>query len=306
MTNSEDGAHWPPPAGPTPGNPTPDDYHGDLPTVPPPGGWNAGTPSYSYAPPAQPGQSYEYAPPAAPGVEPPPSSYPPGGYPPGGYAMGPPPQPSTSTLAVIAFIVGLLSFFLPFLGGLLAIILGIIAVVRIGNSNGLKTGRVFGWLGVGLGVLTIAIWTLVVTSDSFQEGFQEGLEEGLEDNLTSNIIEIGDCLAISTAESTNFEVAADDVVSCALPHSAEYVGFFDLPYPDGADYPGVDPVFEEGLAECIEIFDAYTGTDYQENLDLDVLVEYPQTRGWSLFNDREVGCFIVSTDGSELTGSVAG
>ncbi|MEM7340294.1 MAG: DUF4190 domain-containing protein [Actinomycetota bacterium] len=236
----------------------------------------------------------------------PPGGYAAGGYPPGGYAPAPQ-QPSTSGLAVAAFIVGLLSFFLPFLGGLIAIILGIIALVRIGSSNGLKTGKVFAWLGIAIGALSIVAWVLIVTSDSFQEGFQEGLEEGLEDRLTSNIISVGDCLDISTAESTDFSVSASDVVPCAQSHTAEYIGFFDLSYPDGAAYPGVDEVFTEGLDRCVEIFDSYTGTDYYENLELDVLVEYPQSRGWSLFDDREVGCFVVNiNEDSPLTGSVRG
>jgi hypothetical protein len=85
---------------------------------------------------------------------------PPYGQPPVGQqyqGFQPPARPSTSGAAIASLIFGILGC-IPFITGLLAIILGIVGIKATGNPN--KTGRVMAIIGLILGVLNIGGWGL--------------------------------------------------------------------------------------------------------------------------------------------------
>jgi len=71
----------------------------------------------------------------------------------------PPPLPSeatpprTSRLAIASLVLGILSFFLIFLTSIPAIICGIVALVKIGNSRGQLTGKGLATSGIVMGAL---------------------------------------------------------------------------------------------------------------------------------------------------------
>ncbi len=267
-----------------PGQPQGVGHH--PPTVPPPGGHGA--------PPLQAPGPGRYVPPVQFGAGG-------GGFPgPGGPVQ--PERRGTSRVAVIAFVVGVVGFVFPFMGGAVAIILGLVAAIRISGSNGRRTGMGFAVAGLVLGALSIVGWALLLTSDGFQEGF----EAGIDDLATSNILTVGDCLDVPVGDSDRFSVSESDVVPCAGPHAAEFIGTFEVPYADDAPYPGEDELFLEAFGDCVDLFADYTGTDFGQRLELDVLTAYPQSLGWRVFGDREVACYITSADGGPLTGSARG
>jgi len=96
------------------------------------------------------------------GQQPPYGGMPPGGgYPPptpgpGGYGM--PPQRTTSGAAVASLIFGILGC-VPFITGLLAIILGIVGIKKTGDSHYSGRGLAIG--GLLLGLLSIVLWGLL-------------------------------------------------------------------------------------------------------------------------------------------------
>jgi Domain of unknown function (DUF4190) len=99
--------------------------------------------------------------PSAPWQSPPPGWSPPGtGYP------GAVPIVSTSGLAVAALVTGL--FFWCFvIPGVVAVILGNLALEQIADSNGAKRGRgmaiagiVLGWVGIGIVGLVLVAWVI--------------------------------------------------------------------------------------------------------------------------------------------------
>jgi len=71
-------------------------------------------------------------------------------------------MPKTSGLAIAALVLGLLSILLGFLTGLPAIILGIIALVKIEKSGGRITGKGFAVTGIVVPVFSIALTMLIL------------------------------------------------------------------------------------------------------------------------------------------------
>jgi hypothetical protein len=204
--------------------------------------------------------------------------------------------------------VGLVSLVVPVLGGVVAVILGIIGLVQISRSNGTRTGTGLAVGGLILGLLTASGYMALFTSESFQEGFQEGFQESLEQVQSGQQdalgIEPGDCLDVEVAETSNFQLDDSDVVSCDQPHGAEFAGRVTLPNPSGDPYPGEDEVFLAGLDLCLDTFVDYVGVELGERPELDILVVYPQEITWRATNDRNVECLIVNADASPLEGPV--
>jgi hypothetical protein len=204
--------------------------------------------------------------------------------------------------------VGLVSIVVPVLGGVVAVILGIIGLVQISRSNGAKTGTGLAIAGLILGLLTTSGYLALFTSDSFPEGFQEGFQESLEESLASDGdalgIEPGDCLDVEVAETSDFRLDDSDVVSCEEPHGAEFAGRVRLPNPAGDPYPGEDEVFLAGLDLCLDTFVDHVGVELGQRPELDILVVYPQEITWRATNDRNVECLIVNADASPLEGPV--
>lgn len=227
----------------------------------------------------------------------------PGGY---GVPVPPPGSPTTSGWAIAALIMGFAGFVLPVVGGLVAVVLGIVALVQIRRPGSGRKGTAMAAIGIALGLLSAVGWILLVASDDFQEGFQEGLEEAQRDASSEVLLDVGDCLDMSVADSDNFLLSTDDVIACDQPHTAEYAGFATLTEADGVPYPGEMQVFERGIEECLDIFLDYTGVELATRPELDVFVEYPRPVSWRLFNDRHVGCYVIDADRGVLWETVRG
>ncbi|MDB5296377.1 MAG: hypothetical protein JWO31_2360 [Phycisphaerales bacterium] len=107
--------------------------------------------NYPPVPPQSPQPPY-----GQPPVGGPPYGQPPPGYPAAPYGM-PAQPPAGNGWGVAALVTGLLSACVPFLGGLLAIIFGILGIKRSAKT---RTGKGLSVAGIILGLLTIVGWAL--------------------------------------------------------------------------------------------------------------------------------------------------
>lgn len=96
------------------------------------------------------------------------------------------------------------------------------------------------------------------------------------------------------------EVTAVDPVDCAQPHDNETVGSFDL--PDG-EFPGSGTVSNHARDGCIERFEPYVGSAYDESIYILGWLG-PTNDSWAI-GDREVICYVFGPAGP-ITGSVRG
>ena len=98
------------------------------------------------------------------------------------------------------------------------------------------------------------------------------------------------------------EVGELDKVDCGDAHDNEVIAVFDL---DGDDFPGVDEVQSQAEEGCIEEFEPYVGSTYEDS-DLDLFTITPTEETWDAADDREVICSVFALDGSQVEGSVKG
>ena len=102
-------------------------------------------------------------------------------------------------------------------------------------------------------------------------------------------IELGDCLILPSEDEFD-EVRR---LSCTEPHDGEV--FFVDDYP-GADYPSGDEMDAYVDAECRPAFEAFTGSDFDDQEVLDLGWFAPTEGSWE-DGDHEVLCYLTPVDG---------
>jgi hypothetical protein len=103
-------------------------------------------------------------------------------------------------------------------------------------------------------------------------------------------IELGDCLILPSEDEFD-EVRR---LSCTEPHDGEV--FFVEDYP-GADYPSGDELDSYVDAQCRPAFEAFTGSDFDDQEVLDLGWFAPTEGSWE-DGDHEVLCYLTPIDGS--------
>lgn len=296
---------------------TPDPYSPQPPAGPGFGspaapGFEAPPTTPGFEPPAAPGYP---APPATPGFEAPAAA----GYPAPsanhGYPAAPvspysstPSAPGTDGLAIGALVTGILSL------GIVPIVLGALALARVRKSG--QSGHGMAIAGIVLGALSTLAWTVgiifvvIAGAEGFREGFEESYEESAGESFQESIdetveslgetsdIAVGECFADPDAVVYTDDVEIQD---CAGPHGAEVYAEHEIA---GDTYPGEDAVFAEGDDACLAEFDTFVGIDYDSS-ELDFGYFYPTKKVWA-YGDHGISCYLVTVDGSELTGSARG
>src|SRR5699024_8249577 len=111
--------------------------------------------------------------------------------------------------------------------------------------------------------------------------------------------EAGSCVNTSDLEGEDTDIPT---VECTEEHDAQGLHKFDL---EDGDFPGqdkVDSTAEEGCADEIE---GFVGTAVEED-DLGVNHMATHEETCSQVDEREVLCFLVTRDGSTVTGTSEG
>jgi len=112
---------------------------------------------------------------------------------------------------------------------------------------------------------------------------------------------VGDCLGkLPTGDGVM--LGAVQGVRCDQPHDGQVYGAYDVTM---AEYPGDDVMFEVALDGCLERVPA---TIHDEWTASDVYVPFmlqPNSQSWK-YDDREVICVVVRTDGRPITGDLLG
>jgi hypothetical protein len=149
-------AEYPPLTPPPPGYGQPPGYGGPPPTPPPPGYGQPpgyGGPPYLPAPPPFGGPPPGYGPPSYPG-----------GYP-GGYYPTPDHQgsmqPGTNGLAIASLVSSFTGFLCCFVGSILAIVLGVVALNQIKQTR--QNGYGMAVAGIVIGIGTLLVFLIIAT-----------------------------------------------------------------------------------------------------------------------------------------------
>lgn len=115
----------------------------------------------------------------------------------------------------------------------------------------------------------------------------------------------GQCFAdFDQFEATEIRSSVSSA-DCLEEHALEVFEVTDDPYLDFSDYPGEQVITDLAFRHCLDGFEAFVGTTYEEST-LDVWALYPTEGSWNLNNDREVVCMVGAFDQSLTTGSLQG
>jgi hypothetical protein len=163
-----------------------------------------------------------------------------------------------------------------------------------------RAGPGRGWLPVALFTLTVG---LVSCSNEPEATRDETGAVASEGALDAFEIAVGDCIVDEAAASEEVvEVSSVTAVPCSRPHDAEAYSAFDL--PDG-DFPGDEEVAAAGDERCLEDFESFIGTPFEESR-YDIFTIHPSEQTWNEMDDREVVCLVIDPEGGKLEGSLRG
>lgn len=159
---------------------------------------------------------------------------------------------------------------------------------------------------IGLAVLVVVlfggavIWMLSVVADEGEAAFSGGGGDTSVYDLRT-----GDCFDDPTTFTEEIvEVESIDSVPCDQLHDAEVYAVVDLPQDADAAFPGDDQVAMAADETCLDRFEAYVGTTYEDST-LDINYYLPIASSWAE-GDRMITCLLIDVDGEQLSGSMKG
>ncbi|WP_433304484.1 septum formation family protein [Actinoplanes sp. CA-030573] len=208
------------------------------------------------------------------------------------------------------------SFVLSLVGcGLLGLVLGIVALVRIERSG--AKGRVLAIAALAVSsmsvvvVATVATIALIDSSDANSDIARQVTPQasssssspsasstvaGKPTEVSTYSLKVGDC--ILSARKQDKVVSSLPVVPCAEQHEAEVFAIFDLKY---SSYPGEGKIYGVAERDCTERLGKWSRSA-ADDAHLELYVLYPSRDTWQQ-NDREVTC-IANRPGKKSTGSL--
>lgn len=159
----------------------------------------------------RPGGSFTYRPPAPQGVGPPPGSgawhaY---GPTPGGWSgQAPPAVPRTNGLAIASLVLGILWIY--WIGSVLAVVFGHVALRQIRKANGWQEGRgiaiagaILGWVGVAiLAVLLILLASVSDDLDDYDDPYDGAIPASVESDAGQSALTLPDAPEATTRPSS--------------------------------------------------------------------------------------------------------
>lgn len=124
-------------------------------------------------------------------------------------------------------------------------------------------------------------------------------------------VEEGECIANSEDAMVTGEgqqVTDLDIVPCSQPHALEAYHVADVDEPSDGKYPGEDAINQAAQDMCVDAFDPYVGTSFEESR-FTVQWLTPSSGSWDA-DDREVICMLYDVNLAEgenpETGSAEG
>jgi len=178
---------------------------------------------------------------------------------------------------------------IPVFAGILGIVFGIIALVRIRRSGRRGRGLAIAGIVLGglwfLGVASLVALGLTNTADRADDGAVVA-----RGSVAATELRTGDC-PFSLPDSAARTLS---VVPCTEPHVAEV--FASFPLNTGA-YPGEAEAKRFGGGGCTDRLAGYVGPGRED--EFDVVFLYPTDQSWRL-GDRTVSCLITAPEGGTL------
>ena len=112
-------------------------------------------------------------------------------------------------------------------------------------------------------------------------------------------LQIGDCFSAHAGEDEGV-LGTVDVVPCEQSHESEVYAAMELP---AGEYPGEAEVDTQAESFCEEEFEPFVGRPFLKSaLEASTLV--PTEESWTLDDDREILCTVMSPFGLEEEGSL--
>jgi hypothetical protein len=110
-------------------------------------------------------------------------------------------------------------------------------------------------------------------------------------------VRVGDCIQMRDDADTVLSVEG---VPCSTPHDAQAFAEFTL--PDLPAFPSDDEMFSLAGRGCLGYWAGAVGSAYESDRTLDMTFWHPTELSWAQA-DRAITCFVISADGSPLTGT---
>lgn len=146
--------------------------------------------------------------------------------------------------------------------------------------------------------LILASGLLVLSGCANQEPPEQSLVEA-EEKVSILALEVGTCLN-DVDQPLAQDLTEIPSVPCDSPHQSEV--YAEVTLEDG-EFPGVDRLISDSVAECELAFAQFIGIDYRSS-SLSYHYYYPTQRTWAE-GDRSVFC-VVFDPGVDSVGSLAG
>lgn len=209
-----------------------------------------------------------------------------------------PPISPVGVIGLVAAGLGLACVFIPlisFVGwGLLAagFLLSVVSLFLRGRKWPGIAGIVIAVLGVIL-ALVVSFVALAFASAMQEEDPTPGdagspVVDGSE-LVPFDDLEVGDCLPYVEYNEDDL-ISELPVVPCDQPHSEEVYFIFTV---DGDSFPGEESLEQTAWGRCVEEFEGYVGTSYEESA-IDFYTYQPTRTSWTATDDRTIHCILFS------------
>ena len=120
--------------------------------------------------------------------------------------------------------------------------------------------------------------------------------------IHSTELQVGDCFSFNNNNNDSSTQVGDvEVVDCSAPHLYEVYSNYQIPQ---STFPDENTMKSEQYTACHDTFETYVGVPYDQS-QYDATTLNPTENSWAQ-GDHAITCFLMSKDGSQLTGSLKG